>query len=361
MTFRILSLDGGGIRGAFTASFLAQIESRIDGTIGDYFDLVAGTSTGGLIAIAVAAGIPANSVVKLYETHGPEIFRPQKNYRARTRAQRLLISPALRILRPAARKLLGVRVDDLLQTKYRAEALKAALVEVFADSKVETLRKCRVVIPSVDATAGRIVVFKTPHLPNLTRDRHESLVDVLLATTAAPTYFPHAANSSSGAFLDGGLWANNPSLVAYTEAMKIKMACTRDVDPQFTPNEVQIFSIGTGEPRYSLKPPGNQAGLGWWGPKVFDVMSMSQSQGVDCHLRYLLGNRYRRINFDVPDSSWTLDAIEHLGALVHTGRQTAHDHLAGLIQDFFSEGRPDYAPFEENGERTGKIAVASAC
>jgi patatin-like phospholipase/acyl hydrolase len=358
MTFRILSLDGGGIRGAFTASLLAEIEARLGIRIGDYFDLVAGTSTGAMIAVAVAAGIPASTIAELYENVGPDIFRPRPDYKP----QKLRYRVPFAMIRRGLRKRNSVRLDDVLQTKYDPARLKAALTEVFGEDKVGKLGKCRVVIPSVDSTAGKVVVFKTPHLPKLTRDRHEPIVNVLLATTAAPTYFPHASLGAGGAFLDGGLWANNPSLVAYTEAMKIRLDCTRDIDPQFDPEEVKILSIGTGEQRYSLTPPGASAGLGWWGQRVFDVMSMSQSQGVDCHLKYLLGERYRRINFDLPDSTWTLDAVQHLGALIHHGRRSAHDHLAELRDEFFSNERPAYVPFDDIGVNgDAALARAAAC
>ena len=357
MTFRILSLDGGGIRGAFTASFLAEIEKRLGVRVGEYFDLVAGTSTGAMIAIAVSAGVPASRIAELYEKAGPEIFMPRPDYKPRKLRHRILSS----VFRRRVQKRLPVRIDDLLQTKYASEPLKAALNEVFGDERIGSLRQCRVVIPAVDATAGKVVVFKTPHLPNLSRDRHESLVDVLLATTAAPTYFPHAAIGGGGAFLDGGLWANNPSLVAYTEAMKIRGACTREVDRPFMPEDVQILSIGTGQQRYSLMPPGENAGLGWWGPKVFDVMSMSQSQGVDCHLKYLLGDRYWRINFDIPDSTWTLDAVQHLGALIHNGRKVAHEHLAELKAEYFGTKTPKYVPFDDLDESEKVLAAATAC
>jgi hypothetical protein len=144
--------------------------------------------------------------------------------------------------------------------------------------------------------------------------------------------------------------------------MKIRLDCTRDIDPQFDPEEVKILSIGTGEQRYSLTPPGASAGLGWWGQRVFDVMSMSQSQGVDCHLKYLLGERYRRINFDLPDSTWTLDAVQHLGALIHHGRRSAHDHLAELRDEFFSNERPAYVPFDDIGVNgDAALARAAAC
>ncbi|MCO6042707.1 patatin-like phospholipase family protein [Aeoliella sp. ICT_H6.2] len=341
--FKILSLDGGGIRGAFTAAVLAEIESRLDRPIGDYFDLVAGTSTGGLIATAVASGLSASKIVDFYQQDGPAVFAPRPPFKPEKRARRLAM-PAGRFV---VEKAVGVSLDDVFQTKYPSHPLVDAVSRVFGDLLLGDITKCRLVIPAVDVTVGRTVVFKTPHLPNLTRDRHYRVSDVLLATTAAPTYFPHAMLNGHGAVVDGGLWANNPSLVAYTEAMKIRECAQRECDPSFDSSQIEILSIGTGEPRYSLDPPGDHAGIGWWGPRVFDVASISQSQGVSFQLQYLLDNRYTRVNFDLPDESWTLDSMKHLPSLFHKGRTAAHDQLAELLDRFFSREAPDYVPFDD--------------
>lgn len=341
--FKILSLDGGGIRGAFTAAVLTEIERRLERPIGDYFDLVAGTSTGGLIAAAVASGVPAQQIVDFYKQDGPAVFSRRVPYRPQKRSRRL----AMPVARPLTKKLTGVELDDVLQSKYQSGPLASAMDAVFGATLVGDLRKCRLVIPAVDLTVGRTVVFKTPHLPGLTRDRHYRLVDVLLATTAAPTYFPHAELPGGGAAVDGGLWANNPSLVAYTEAMKIRECALRECDPSFEDSEIAILSIGTGAPRYSLRPPGDDAGIGWWGPRVFDVASISQAQGVSFQLQYLLSDRYTRVDFDLPDASWTLDSVEHLPSLVHQGGTAAHGQLTTLMGRFFSTESPDFVPFHD--------------
>lgn len=344
--FKILSLDGGGIRGAFTAAVLAEIESRLQRPIGDYFDLVAGTSTGGLIAAAVATGMSASAIVDFYKGTGPMVFAPRPKYKPEKIRRRV----GMPIARFATKKTVGVELDEVLQTKYESAPLEVAIHDVFGDQLVGEISKCRMVIPAVDVTAGRTIVFKTPHLPGLTRDRHFRITDVLMGTTAAPTFFPHAKLGEDGAIVDGGLWANNPSLVAYTEAMKIRTSADRDCDPRFEPEDIQILSIGTGEPRYSHRPPDDCAGIGWWGPKVFDVASISQSQGVSFQLKYLLDDRYCRINFELPDMSWTLDALEHLPSLLHQGRTVAHDNLANIFGTFFRELASDFVPFDDCGE-----------
>jgi patatin-like phospholipase/acyl hydrolase len=304
--FKILSLDGGGIRGAFTASLLAEIEARLDLPIGRYFDLVAGTSTGALIAAAIASGMSANTIVEMYEKKSGQIFKPRPQHQPEKRRHRW----GMPVARAASKAAIGVPFDDFLQSKYESQPLRHAIEAVFRRQLIGDLRMCRLVIPAVDVSAGRTIVFKTPHLPNMTRDRHYQISDVLMATTAAPTYFPHAL-LGSGSMVDGGLWANNPGMVAYTEAMKIRESAKRDCDPKFEFTDIHVLSIGTGEPRYSLSPPGDTAGLGWWGPRVFDITSISQSQGTHFQLQYLLDDRYTRLNFD--QASARIDASRSNG------------------------------------------------
>ena len=353
--FRILSLDGGGIRGAFTASLLAEVESRLELPIGRYFDLVAGTSTGALIAAAIASGISANIIVELYEKKSGEIFKPRPKHKPKKWRHRL----GMHFARPASKATIGVPFDDFLQSKYEAQPLRHAVEGVFGRQLIGDLKMCRLVIPAVDVSAGRTIVFKTPHLPNLTRDRHYRISDVLMATTAAPTYFPHAP-LGNGSMVDGGLWANNPGMVAYTEAMKIRECAKRDCDPMFEFSDIHVLSIGTGEPRYSLSPPGETAGLGWWGPRVFDIASISQSQGTHFQLQYLLDDRYFRLNFDLPDPSWTLDSIKHLPELMHRGQTVAHENLPRILDRFFTTTAPDFDSFEDCRAKQSSLPLGSA-
>lgn len=314
--FRILSLDGGGIRGAFTASFLAELERAIGTPIGRYFDLAAGTSTGGIIALAVALGEPASRIVAFYRNAGPRIFTRQAPKRGwfRTVARALL-----------ARRLrhVGLAYDDLFQARYDSAELRRALHEVFG-AKTLLDARMHVLIPAVDLSRGSPVVFKTPHLPDAnSRDRSFLAVDIALATAAAPTYFPHAAIGPGSAYSDGGLWANNPVLVALAEVLRLRNGGTRDFDG------VQVLSVGTGRGRYALVPP-NGAGLAWWGPRLIDVMSLTQSEGTMRVAEFILGERFQRVDFDLPDNTWRLDSVEHLEQLIHYGREEAHRQLAPL-------------------------------
>lgn len=298
--FRILSLDGGGVRGAFAAAFLAELERTRGHSIGDSFDLIAGTSTGGIIAIALALGEPAARIERFYRERAKQVF---------TRSKSPLSSYFTAPLIALGRRWLPAGLDGawLAESKYDPAGLKMALAEVFGERLIED-SKCRLVVPSIDLVQGQTVVFKTPHLPDLVRDRRFRAIDVALATAAAPTYFPPGVITTGSAYCDGGLWANNPAAVAYAEAAQIQAKCKREgVDRDFNRDSIEILSIGTGRSVYSMRPPSKGTGIAYWGTSLLEVMGSAQSQGVDFQLKYLLGEaRYARIDFTLPDKTWAL-------------------------------------------------------
>ena len=260
--FRILSLDGGGICGAFVAGFLAGIEERTGKRIGQHFDLIAGTSTGGIIAAALAFGEPASRIEAFYREHGHLIFRRRKvevNGRLKGAFKRLVF----RTLDHVLLKDRGLDCDWILHSKYKGEPLKAALTEVFSGKPLGE-SPTRLVIPSINLTNGQTKVFKTPHLPGLHIDLHLPVVDVVMATTAAPTYFPYAVIQPGSMYVDGGLWANNPTMVGLVESMAISNRCLRDEDPRFDLETTSVLSVGTGRCQRFMKPPGGEAGVAWW-------------------------------------------------------------------------------------------------
>lgn len=337
--FKILSLDGGGILGAFSAAFLAEIEKQIKAPLASYFDLIAGTSTGGIIAAALAAGEPASRIVQFYKERGPRIFtRPKPGFLTRL----CVLLPNL------ALKPMGIDYHSLRNPKYEPHELTGALTEVFNEKKIGDIRLTRLVIPTVDMVPGQTVVFKTPHLPNLYRDRHYKIVEAIRATTAAPTYFHPATVDGKGAYADGGVWANNPAMVAVCEAVKISQDCRRPDDPVFSLSNVHCLSIGTGTYPYFANP-AHGSGIAWWmsGTRIFTVMMASQSQGINFEMKYMLGDRYRRVDFPVPDGSWTLDNISVLNELVHIGEHKATEELADLQKRFFTSKATPYVPFPE--------------
>lgn len=352
--FRILALDGGGIRGAFTAAFLADLERRLCCRIGDYFDIVAGTSTGGIIAAAIALGEPAERIEQFYLEKGPSVFqrwweKPAQGWR---RVFRLLRRLPSTLCDPLLRQT-GLDCEWLRRPKYDSEALRKELAGVFGETTMEDARTCRLLISSVDLIRGQTIMFKTPHLPGLVRDRHYRLVDVVLATTAAPTYFPRATIGTGSAFVDGGLWANNPSMVALAEALQIRQKCQREDDPNFGVEDIHMLAVGTGTAPLFAVPPEMGAGVAWWASNgILDLASITQAQGVHFQTDYILDDRYHRIDFSIPDGSWRLDAVDRLEQLVHLGRNKSAENVTTLRPVFFHETATPYAPFPDVGPMT---------
>ncbi|RAO29893.1 Phospholipase A [Micromonospora saelicesensis] len=198
---RILAISGGGVRGVIPAVFLEQLERGLGSSINRHFDLISGTSTGGIIALAAAAGIPAREISSLYRQHGKQIFRP--------------------------------RIGGVLRRggRYSDAPLKSALKEQFKNLRLGDMPVEAVVASSsLESFAGR--VFSS------TTDPQSSLVDVALASSAAPTYFPAASPiDSQRSYMDGGLWANNPALLAVLHAQHHLSKRVEDI---------RLLSIGTG-------------------------------------------------------------------------------------------------------------------
>lgn len=198
---KILSIDGGGIKGIFTAKFLAEIEDTLltplNKKICDYFDIIAGTSTGAIIASALALGIPAKKVLDLYLENASVIF---KGY-----SQNFIFGSILYI-------------KGLLGYRYSNKNLKKVLQDVFKEAKIGNC-KTRLLIPAFNVKRDDVEVFKTSHHTDFRIDYKEKIVDVLLATTAAPTYFPVYEFGERGKYIDGGIGANNPGLIAVIEAI----------------------------------------------------------------------------------------------------------------------------------------------
>ncbi len=338
MSFKILSLEGGGVRGAFGAACLAEFEKLLERPLAEYFDLIAGTSTGAIIGAGLAVGAPAEDIVRLYLEHIPRIFTPAPP--RRIDGWLGLLAP---IIRTVFRQRLGTEVDCLLHPKYSSGALRDAFEEVFGLRTLADATRARLVIPAVDLSLGKTYVFKTPHLPGRTQDGSLRIVDVLLAATAAPTFFPHVALGDGSAFCDGGLWANHPGFVAYAEAMKIRERCRRkEIDCTFCADEIEILSVGTGTCTYSHVPPQGGAGILWWNQRFADVVSNSIDQGVHFPLKHILGERYMSINFE---ACWKLDEVEHLHALLELGRSKAREVIDQVAPRFFATPVRPYTPF----------------
>ncbi len=232
--YRVLSLDGGGMRGTYTATYLEKVTSvfaqrrsvaALD--IGAAFDLIVGTSTGAIIACALACGKSLRDVVTLYQMHGSKIFSmpvPDTRIKAITDIFRKR-SNAL----SAGAKALQEELEAFLGTK--------TVKEIYDD------RGIALAITAVNMANHQSWVFKTPHFERTThRDDNYRLVDICLASSAAPIFRSMAAidNPDAGGvghkvFVDGGLWSNNPVLVGLIEALELASSG----------QSIEVYSLGT--------------------------------------------------------------------------------------------------------------------
>ena len=198
--FKVLSVDGGGTKGLYSAKIIEEIEHEYNSSICDHFDLICGTSTGGLIALALSLRIPASKIVEFYQINSSKIF-PSRN----------IIESLLRLVSQV-----------LVQSKYGNQELASALKSLFGERTLgesETL----LCIPSFSLSDGRPFIFKHDHKEGrLSRDNNTRYLDVALATSAAPTYLPVVSipNYENRQFIDGGIYANDPSLVGVIEAFR---------------------------------------------------------------------------------------------------------------------------------------------
>ena len=271
-TFKILSIDGGGIRGIIPAKILCDLEEEAikkDGPnarLCDYFDLICGTSTGGIIAIGLALGMTAKEILDLYMEHAKEIF-PSKS----------IISAVLRNKSFYNRECLA----NLLKENYGK----------FSRSKDTRIFHCktRLCIPAYDLDKGSVHVYKTDHLPQYHRDCHIPAVDVALATAAAPVFFsPYTFSyndintTNRNTILnnvDGGVLANNPSLIGLTEAL---FCIGHPID------NIELLSLGTGSINLKEKKAKKKMGARYWlypgrkqGLRIYELMSSAQSIYID--------------------------------------------------------------------------------
>jgi patatin-like phospholipase/acyl hydrolase len=260
--FRILSIDGGGIRGVFPAAILAGLERTYaaGNPVGSYFDLIAGTSTGGILALGFGAGLSAGDLLDLYVRRGGEVFPAFPDH-------------------PRGR--LKAWLRDLLQYAhytYNREALRRVLTEtlgerLFGDSQV------RLCIPAFEGRHSEVFVFKTPHHPDYRTDRHERMVTVGLATAAAPTYF-RPLEHGGYVLVDGGVWANNPVMLAVIEALTC-FDIGRD--------QIDILTLGCGDDPFIVSRAQIAKGGIWHWKKVMFAAMRLQSLAATNQARLLLG------------------------------------------------------------------------
>ncbi len=278
---RILSLDGGGIRGILSGTILTYLEEQIkkktgneDSSIGEYFDLIAGTSTGGILGLVYICPddngnymFSAREALDIYLEKGDEIFDVDFSKKIES--------------------LGGIRDE-----KYTATELERTLTAYFGDKKLsDVLKPC--LISSYDIHNRKAHFFTSIEAKSQIYDYY--LRDVARATSSAPTYFePVRIKSLYGTpktLVDGGVFANNPSLCAYAEARTTEF--TKALNTSEKPNfpgakDMLMISIGTGEilEPYTYKNYKNAGVIKWIKPLI-DIMMSGNSETVDYQLRQI--------------------------------------------------------------------------
>lgn len=292
----ILSIDGGGIKGVFAASFLSEIEEKCDGHICDYFDLIAGTSTGAIIAAALSIGIPAKEILDMYIKNARDIF-------------------------PARKKI------NIFVGKYESKPLKDILENVFETKKIKDC-KTRLLIPAFNLTTRQVQVFKTPHAEDLLFDTDRLLIEVLMATTAAPTFF-NPYRMRGGIYMAGGVGANNPSMIAIIEGL------TRC---EWNREDIRMLSVGSVEephPVNGTEKMGLKDAL-----KIQKSFMLAECQYADNSSKLLLGkDNYIRISRPILKGQAGLDKVdkESLEILKAQGVVAAQDYIKRIKDTFFYE------------------------
>ena len=287
--YRILTLDGGGIRGLLTAIILERLEAALPGMLAKV-DLFAGTSTGGILALGLAAGRSPTQARELYETRGREVFTD---------------SPLDNL----------AHLGNALGAQYGNGALKRVLEEQFGDMTLADLPR-KVLISSFDLDNGAdqpapLRTWKPKffhNFPGPDSDGAERVVDVALRTCAAPSYFPLYQG-----FIDGGVVAGNPSMPALAQALEPRTG-KQSLD------SISLLSLGTGRnPQFMTQQNSN---WGWlqWAPHIIDIILSGASGVADYECRQLLAARYHRLDPLLPESIG-LDAVDKIPRLVEIAQR----------------------------------------
>ncbi|XP_055834008.1 patatin-like protein 2 isoform X1 [Solanum dulcamara] len=371
----ILSIDGGGIRGIIPTIILNVLESQLqelDGTdarLADYFDVIAGTSTGGLVTAMLTAPdennrplYAAKDITPFYLEHCPKIF-PQKNYCG-------LFAP------------IGKVVQALVGPKYDGKYLHEVIKEKLKDSRLSNTIT-NVVIPTFDIKKLQPTIFSTYETK---RSAHydAKLSDICISTSAAPTYFPayyfkvedENGNVREHNLIDGGVAANNPGLIAISEVSK---EILKD-NPDFFPikpmdyGRFLVISIGTGAAKFEHEYNSSMAAK--WGivdwlfykgsTPLFDIFTQSSADMIDYHNSVVFQalrseNSYLRIQEDElrgTEASMDVATKENLERLVEIGENLLKKPLSRVnLETGLTQPIPNKGTNEEALKRFAKLLV----
>ncbi len=273
--FKILCIDGGGMKGLYSARILERIETQlqIDNNnkelrLSDYFDLICGTSAGGIIGLAISQRKPMRQICEFFENEGPKIFKKTNS--------------------------LNKIKQIFFSSKHDGVRLREAILDFFKGSKIQEASNC-LCIPSYNITHDTYFVFRfNPYSIDRNRDNNINYYDIALCTSAAPTYLPvHQLNyeNINANFIDGGVWANNPNLVAIYEASKF-------VGPEKKFTGISLLSI----PSLDISKPtklsiSRKKSIINWGSGLFHIMMKGQSEFSALFTKTILTNMFQNSKY----------------------------------------------------------------
>jgi len=278
------------------------------GTDLDLFDLIVGTSTGGIVALGLGLDLSAREILAFYVNRGAQVFRGSRFLRA---------------------------VRWLGAAKYDPRPLRASLQDIFGDRKLGESRN-RLVIPALNLETGEVYVYKTAHHSRFERDYRERAVDVALATAAAPTYFPAHRSAAGLPLIDGGMW-HNPTGVAVVEAIGV-LDWPRD--------SLRVLSLGcTAEPLSVALGRHWSLGAAYWALKAADVFLAGQSSAALDTAKLLVGEaNLVRICPQVAPGRFGLDTVKEIDSFKGLGNSEARNALPRLRPMFFQSVADPFEP-----------------
>ncbi|MBM7573337.1 CBASS cGAMP-activated phospholipase [Aquibacillus albus] len=304
---KILCIDGGGIRGVFAIAILQALEKEYEIPVNEHFDVVAGSSTGAIIAASIVLEKQMNDVMTYYKKYGKKIFKRQAKV-------------------------------GIFKSVYSDRYLRHFFQKAFGECTLSDIKK-PLLIPAVDVTHGKPYIYRSNYGNSGESDLSIKLWDAVLSSCSAPIYFPPNNINNKYLSIDGGLWANNPSLVGVTEAIhhfKTEM------------NNIKILSLGTGIQAIDFSMDKDK----YWGvkqwlpfrfpsmkvtPKLLDLALHLSSESTSYHCNLLLGDNYLRINKDLGEEV-PFDELKFINKLSNLGKQAFNEHEQ-VIKKFLNDNR----------------------
>jgi len=328
-SIKVLSIDGGGIRGIIPAIILDALQSRVGKKPHETFDLIAGTSTGGIITVGIGTACnkgtcySASELVKLYVDNGPAIFR-----------KRFLES-----------------VEELALPKYDVSGLEAILLAFFADTQFNTALT-PLLVSSYDLQSQLPFFFKSHRIAS-DSSWNWPVRQIARATSAAPTYFAplHLVRGSENyALVDGGVFVNNPAMAAYVEARRLYPDS----------KDIVVVSVGTGDRQDHITfDEAKHWGMVRWATHIVPVLMDSVSEAVDYEMNSLPECTYFRLQVDnLPQEAADMDNVsqENIASLQNIAKKYVADNandldkIAGILKTGRGSNMPGIGPGPESAK-----------